>query len=95
MRLTEAKAKIELREEATQQDALDIIEIMKDRLNLLSLLVVCVNVPFLQALVVIFSKYQLVVKLCSCLLLCELLWLCWFLSYVQTVPTWQARLKKI
>ena len=37
VRLTEAKAKIELREEATQQDALDIIEIMKYRLNLHSL----------------------------------------------------------
>ena len=31
VRLTEARAKMELREEATQQDAQDIIEIMKYR----------------------------------------------------------------
>ena len=28
-RLTEARAKLELREEATEQDALDVVEIMK------------------------------------------------------------------
>ena len=94
VRLTEAKAKIELREEATQQDALDIIEIMKYRLNLHSLLLVCVciiSTSIGSNSRRWFTNYQFVVKLCSSLLL---LWLCWFLSYVQSVPTWQHEVEK-